>query len=95
VIEISRNVKMQVFVTPEFYLKLVGIAKKNALNVRSDSDLVNKLLTFYEEKQIDDKIHIEKIEENMLRMNKIIQEKEAAIQAALKKRVKARQDKKS
>ena len=83
---ISKNIKMQVFVDADFYNKYKVMAEKLNLRPRSDSEMVTKLLNYFDDKLIEKRIEIEKIEGRIIALNRVIQEKDAAIHAVLEKK---------
>jgi len=78
---LTKNVKLQVFVTPEFYLKLAKEAKEYNIKARSDSELIQNLFVFYQNRDIENKTKINSMEDRILGLNSVIQQKEAAIHA--------------
>jgi hypothetical protein len=86
----ARNVKLQVFVTPEFYLKLAQEARTYNIHARSDSDLIQNLINYYQKQAINNEIEINKMQDRILAFNRVIQEKEAAIHAYANKKKKVK-----
>jgi len=75
----SRNIKMQVFVTPSEYNKLLSEAKRLNLENTSDSvKIVRILRNLFEEVQ-DQERNIHELQDKIQAFNRIIQEKEAVI----------------
>ena len=81
----AKNVKMQVFVTPGFYVQLQNKARELNINYRSDSELMQKVIISLQNIVNELQLNEEKLQGRILSFNRIIQEKETALQAALRK----------